>query len=529
MMEAFEETAKDIPMKLSVNKEKIIKAFYNEKRLAVIFVVLFVLSLLPMLSLASYSHPGVDDFGYGADTRTAFVTTHNALAVLGASIATVVEIYHTWQGTYSTTFLATLNLAVFNETFYPMTTYIMLLMLIGSTIFLLHTILVRILGLEKNIVVLTGIPILFFCTQSLPSPREGFFWNNGAMAYTFFYGLMLFLLGLCIHLYISDTARGGGGGVYKAVVAAVLCLLIGGGNYITALLSVLLLTAMAATCFVFRRPTLTKATFVALLLILLAGFLANVLAPGNTFRQIELEQANGIFRSGAIAAILNSLRDASQDVDLWLLHDFRIMSALLFLSPIYYRMAMKSNYPFKYPLLVIFVSFCFFAAGYAPNNYASPGWMPLRVVNVLYFTFVLLVFLDYFYLVGYMARLVREQQLTLSRGLLLNCAYVACLFALIFVLSSTSRYREHTSIKAARDLYNGTAKQYSWEWNEYYRVLHDDSIKQVELPPLSAKPELLSFSSISPDKNAWGNQDIARFYQKEYVFVNEDLKWANNP
>jgi hypothetical protein len=202
-------------MKVSVDKEKIIKAIYNEKRLAVIFVVLFVLSLLPLFAIAFYTHPSADDFYYGAETKAAYMETHNIAAVLIAAFEKDKNDYYTWHGRYADTFFTALNPAVFSESLYPVTAFIMLLALVGSTIFLLQTLIVRVLELSCKYVLLTGIPVLFFSIQSLPSPAEGFFYHNNALCYTLFYSLMLFLFGLCIHLYIGVATGGGGGGMQK--------------------------------------------------------------------------------------------------------------------------------------------------------------------------------------------------------------------------------------------------------------------------------------------------------------------------
>jgi hypothetical protein len=300
----------------------------------------------------------------------------------------------------------------------------------------------------------------------------------------------------------------------KAAAAALLCLLISGGNYITALTTVLLMTTMVIACFVFRKPPAIKTTFVILFLLLLAGFFINILAPGHAIRQEHHTQA------GAIEAVLMSLRFAGGYVSLL---DLRIVSALLFLSPIFYKMAKETHYLFKHPLLVPFFSFCFYAAGYAPTAYAMSFQGDERVRNVIYFTFVLLVFINYFYLIGHMVRVIEEQQIPLSQGFLLHCTCAASIFAVVFFLACAIRFDDYTSIIATKDLYNGTAKQYAMEIDEGYKILHDDSIKQVELPPISVEPILLSFGIISTDKNNWVNQGVARSYQKEYVVVKEEL------
>ncbi|MDR0220814.1 MAG: hypothetical protein LBI54_05350 [Lachnospiraceae bacterium] len=298
-----------------------------------------------------------------------------------------------------------------------------------------------------------------------------------------------------------------------AIVAALLCFLISGGNYITALTTALLMAVMVIACFVYHKPPLIKTTFVILLSLLLTGLFVSVLAPGNAVRQAISDQ------SGVITAITMSLRFAGSYVSFW---DLRLVSALLFLSPIYYKMAQETSYPFKRPLLVILFSFCLYAAEYAPTAYAQSWAGEERVGNIIYFSYILLVFFNYFYVLGWLVRTMEEQQTSLGKGFLVQCAYGASIFAVVFILSSVLSFGEHTFAIAARDLYNGTAKQYALEIDEYYKILHDDSIKRVELPPVSVEPQLLSFGLFTTDKHSNWNRSVARAYQKEYVVVNAE-------
>jgi hypothetical protein len=507
-------------MKNILSKPTIINSLYNEKYLAAVFGILFVLSLLPLFAIAFYSHPAGDDLHYGAKTRAVYMDTHEAAAVLATAFATVGEVYYTWQGRFSDTFLCTLNPAVFGESFYPVTAFVMLFMLTASTVFLLLTVIKEILGLEGRYVVLVGVPVLFFSIQSLPSPAQGFFNHNGSVCYTFFYSLMLLLLGICLRLYYRDGNPPPAIGAahprskpfwLKAILAAMLCFLISGGNFVTALVSVLIITVFVLSCFVRRRPRGVKILFIVLLLLLLTGFLISVLAPGNAVREALYEQ------SGMITILVKSIYYACHYIAIWL--DLRIMAALLFLSPIFCKMARKTCCSFKYPLLVALFSFCLIALHFAPTVYAFGGAGADRVNNIIYFAFVLLFFMNGFYVVGYMQRTLSGQKIHLSQDFLATCVYAAAVFAVVFVLASGGRIKEHSSFIAARDLLNGTAKQYSLEMQGYYKILHDRSIKQAELPPLSATPELLCFDNITDNENSHSNRAAARFYQKEYVVV----------
>ncbi|MDR0221435.1 MAG: DUF6056 family protein [Lachnospiraceae bacterium] len=348
-----------------MDNARFLRAVYNEKRLAVIFAALFALSLLPLLVLAFYNHPGVDDFRYGAGARAAYLATSSIAEALAAAFATVAETYGNWQGTYATTLLAALNPAVFGETFYPVTTFVMLSMLIGSTVFLLHALIVGVLGLNGKYVALVSLPILFVSIQSVPYPVESFYWFNGSMAYTFFYSLLLFLLGICLRLYTSvppNDRKKTRSFWLKAVLAALLCVAIGGGNYVTGLTAVLLLLALTVACFVRRRPLPTKVAFVVLLMLLLASFFVNIAAPGNAIRQ---DNVGAVGSNQALMAVLLSLYVAGYNIILWL--DWRLASLLLFLAPVYYRLAGEIKFPFKYPPLVALASFLLYAAGYAPT------------------------------------------------------------------------------------------------------------------------------------------------------------------
>ena len=60
-----------------------------EKKLACFSIVLFVLSITPILYLAGYVHATGDDYGYGALTHAAWLESHSLIEVLKASFKTL--------------------------------------------------------------------------------------------------------------------------------------------------------------------------------------------------------------------------------------------------------------------------------------------------------------------------------------------------------------------------------------------------------------------------------------------------------
>ncbi|MDR0221436.1 MAG: hypothetical protein LBI54_08555 [Lachnospiraceae bacterium] len=142
---------------------------------------------------------------------------------------------------------------------------------------------------------------------------------------------------------------------------------------------------------------------------------------------------------------------------------------------------------------------------------------PGRVRNILYYTLVLLVFLNYIYLLGWLARRPRANK---SRPI--YTPYLAPAFGLVFLLASIISPRPYVAYTAVQHLSDGSAKQYSAEMKERYQALHDDRVKQVHFAPLSVYPELLFLhleGDLSSDPGNEKNVGIAQFYQKEYVVL----------
>jgi hypothetical protein len=250
-------------------------------------------------------------------------------------------------------------------------------------------------------------------------------------------------------------------------------------------------------------------------LLLIAAFLVNVLAPGNTLRAVE-DGHGGFGGLGAVVlAVLLSLYVAGNNILQWL--DLRLLALLAFLAPVFYKMAGETHCAFKRPLVVALASYLLYAAGYAPALYATGNMGPGRVRNILFYTLVLLLFLNYLYLLGWLRRRHEARPPAPRRKAFAALPYAAAAFALVFLLASAYHLKEHSAYTAATYLLDGRARQFSREMQAWYEILRDDSIKQVHLPPLSDPPPLLYINNIFADPDNLENQYLADFYQKEYV------------
>ena len=105
------------------------------EKLCFIMLTLFLISLLPVCRLAFFAHPAGDDYAYGVAAHLAWTDTHSLSAVLAAAVSNVKGYYTSWQGTYSSIFLMSLQPAIFSQRLYFLTTFLMLFMVIGSIFF----------------------------------------------------------------------------------------------------------------------------------------------------------------------------------------------------------------------------------------------------------------------------------------------------------------------------------------------------------------------------------------------------------
>ena len=102
-------------------------------KISLVLIILFVLSLIPLLIMAFYNHPVGDDFTYGMSAHFAWESTHSILEVIKAAASTARNFWYSYQGPFVSAFFMALQPAVISERLYPITTFLMLGALIIST------------------------------------------------------------------------------------------------------------------------------------------------------------------------------------------------------------------------------------------------------------------------------------------------------------------------------------------------------------------------------------------------------------
>lgn len=483
-------------------------------RICILMSVCFFLSLIPLLLLGTYAHPIGDDYSYGLAAHQAWKSSHSLFVVIKAALQNTRSFYNSWQGTFSSIFLMSLQPAVISERLYPLTTWMMLGSLIGSHLFFFHILFTRYFKTEPAYRLITALTVLFLSIQQLDTPGEAFFWYNGAVHYVFMHSCMLLTITLLL-LFLKTNRRPLS--ALLLCLASLLAFLCGGANYVTMLLTPVLLSAALLLCLLFKEK---RGLWLILpLLTSFAGLLLNVMAPG-TRNRMAVQSAS----LSAPKAIYASFLSAVEQIGTWT--TLYVLLALLLLTPIFIHIASEQSFSFPLPGLILTASFCIFAASFTPSLY-SMGYTGIfgRTLNIMMMLFYLLLILNYFYLLGWLVQICRKlDQDSLLPALaerlkeFYGHTFCTSLAVFLLILLLCTDKNSLTSSSAAHSLYKGYAQSYHTETLNRIALLSMEGVDEVWIPNYSVQPPLFSsLEDISEDSGNWRNMALAHWYGKQKV------------
>ena len=486
------------------------KSLSLASRLCLILSAVFVLSLIPLLHIGLYAHAAGDDFAYGLTAHLCWKETHSIPAVIQAAVENTRKYYHSWQGTYSSIFLMSLQPSVISERLYCLTGILMLGMLIGSHFFFFRTLFTYYLKLKKELWISLALSVLFLSIQILDSPGAAFFWFNGAVHYVFMHSCMIFLIAL---LLLSLKTPGKISTGISLILACFLAFVTGGANFVTALLTPVIIAMLFLLCLLFRN----KRGFLCLLPlgITLIGLGINVTAPGNAVRM-----ATQIDSMGPLEAVYYSFLYALEGIGSFT--TIYVIFFLLLLFPFLFGALYKVDFHFPLPGIPAFFSFCLIAASYTPSLY-SMGHVIIfeRTLNIMRMLYYLLLFLNLVYLTGWLAEKCRSfdgasQFSNILQKFRQNCLRsFGCAMTVFFLcLLLFSEKDKVTSLSALNSLQRGDAKSYHEESLNRIALLSMEGVDEVWVPNLSVCPPLLNPQTLSANPEEYPNPTVAGWFGK---------------
>ncbi|MCR4926907.1 MAG: DUF6056 family protein [Lachnospiraceae bacterium] len=488
-----------------------------------LLITVFVLALIPLYIIGFYDHPSVDDYFYGMETSAAWRETHSASAVFDAAFRETITTYNEWQGTYAAIFLMRLQPSVWGEKYYVIAPFFLITTFTIAMLIFFYVLLTRWFKAEGRPALAISLCITFCAMQFTHMPADSFYWYNGSIYYTFFFSLMLAmytLITLSIHSEKMAVR------IISVFFAALIGVVIGGGNFVTALFSTFTLF-LFFLYYIYKKNVRVAVSLGFILLLAGASFAFSIFAPGNAVRQASVGGSTGVFKALVYSIAYGGYNIASATTVpvfiLWIL-----------LMPVFYRIASRISFSFKRPLLFALFTFAVFCSQGTPVFYAQGLKMPYRIMNIIYFCYYIFMPINLIYFMGYLHNRFKgrlfERLMTLpfekakaGKVFFLGCLAIfsVCCVGLVNVEQSEDGGAVFTnipmSVSATISLLNGDAKKYDAEMNARAEYLLGTDETDIVLEPLSATPEVLFHSDITPDPYHWKNIHLCMFYNKYMI------------
>lgn len=476
------------------------------------FVILIVLFMLPVFAVALYNRPSADDFGYSLQTHAVAVEYgFSPGRLLRAALDTDIAYFNTWQGLYSSAFLLSLQPAIFGESWYGLTTFLVVGILFLCLWGMLHLVVRGRFSGSRLWAPALALLFTYAFVQGMPNPVEGLFWFNGAMNYLPFFALTLLNAGI-----LFAVSAGCRRPLAWMLLSGLLAVVISGGHQVAALLN-LMLTLYAVLYGLFKkRPWALLPFFCGL-----AGLLVNLNSPGTAVRYAGFSSAS------MPEAIVKSFVLVLFCLIRWL--DVPLLCLLALLTVPAWKLAACHSFRLPRPWVIPAAGFLVLWGMLWLPSYTMGGIGPGRLINVVWMTFVLEISLFYMTEVIRLAQKgfpqTQKAETLLSRHpRRTGAAAAATLICMACIGGHTVKegLDNHfgTSLEAAYELAEGTPQAYARALDERAGRLSDPGTADVTIRCLTEdeKPYLLYFSDVVPGPDQWG---LAEYYGKQSVTVEQ--------
>ena len=549
------------------------------RRLSHLLIVIYVLSLIPVLVIGKYDYPSADDFSMGLGTRLVYEATGSLFAVAGKILSETVRYYRTWIGYFTSCLFTTVSPATFGEAWYALTPAVILLALhVGVAVFF-YALMEKALGMNRYVRRCMTVLALFLMVQRMPEGSlrvEAFYWYSGAGNYTLTFSAGLLYLAFYV-LSVCGVRRKN-----RSLFLALACImgfLAGGGNYLSAL-SFAVVSVLFAIYLLNMKTRQGENSRMGRLCVIgrllpaalyLCGFAVSCLSPGNRIRGGEAEGY------GALKSILLSLYyTLSYPLNQWM--NWAVLLILALAGVIFWMGfaesggsganakaggAAASEKPgekvrgaaapekagsgaqavqlrFSAPFPAAVLAYGIVSCVVTPALYAQGNMDAGRIQSTFWLHAVLVLLLLEWYLVGGLyRRFSKEQNVSTTPCLqnvsaasgLQNASAASCLqngaggfaraillFFVVFSLLAVKGNPDfYTGTSAVSELLDGSAAQYGRENEERLRILKNPGEQDVVLPRYTVQPNLLYFEDVSEDPGDWINQKMSEYYGKNSI------------
>lgn len=501
------------------------------KALTCISFLIFAVFMLPVLYLSFVNRATGDDYGYAIYTRAAWMGTHSFIELLRASWRTIRQSYYSFQGTWFSLFLFTIQPEVFNDGAYVVVVFLMLFVWIGSTFYLFKTILCENMGMDKWSCLLITVWFMIISIEFIPSTRSSIFWFNGCAHY-----MLPFAMCQTVVAWLLKYAK-----EYKETTFAgilIFMTLLGGSNYQAALFTLITAFYVIVAVWFLKKDKRIFTLFIPIVTEL-AGLIVSMKAPGNRVR------AGGDFGfsvSKGLATIGLSFVYAVKDIGTYVKERPLIFAGLLFLFVIFLAIytlkenaqdnisekntvSYKDSISLGHAIWLIAMLFCLYSAMQAPALYAGvevSGGVP----NTNYQVFLLTAS-------GILLIVARKLSVKLTaiwgkNGVKtrFNIATLAILcICLITVVICRSSIKTSTSFVSLEYITSGQAADYKEQMDLQTNLMEDETTQDVVVPFINDVQGPLMHMPVTDDPDVFTNYATREFYGKNSVVAMDRTEW----
>ena len=486
----------------------------SKKLLAAVCVALLVVSLIPPLALSFFNHASYDDLGYSIRTHERWRETGSFWQTVEAAAENTASIRYTWQGTFFSCFLAALQPALFGESWYWITTWVLIgtfLLALGA---LTRQLVCRVMGAgTAEWLILFSLSAVVMM-QLVPSISEAYFWWNGGMVYSMVWCCLALRTALWIR--VEDSRKGR---LVCFLGMALLSAAVGGGNFVTPLfgcvLDVLLLF------FSFCQKEKSRFGKLVCFVFMLAAFAYSMTAPGNAVRGQTL--------SGGMSAVKAILESFYFGIALMSRYFSLALAALWLVTVLLLReRLMQSRFSFRYPLLAVGIFVCLYCCQLTPTLYTGNYLGDGRAQVLQYYNYVLLSTALVVYLAGWALKRYGKAR----AGCPLNRAAAAAAAVLLLLgMMSFQRTDEQLpgvqntlTVSTLRSLVNGQADAFDEAMTRRDAEMNDASVRTAQLEPVEDIPEAFMGEVLDTDMKDYVLNLYAEYYQKDRVALNKEAQ-----
>ena len=490
-------------------------------KIAFAVVVLFAISLLPLIYVGLFNYATGDDYWYGIYTYRGWVEGGLWEALKG-SCKMVAEFYQNWQGTWFTMFLFTLSPNHFVENGYVIVVFLALGMLIAGVSYLAHFYLVEKLDFRKSTTTIMVCLLLYLMIQYIPRTTSGIYWFNGIMHYT-----VPFLLGVIavVHSHkFVDTKRKS-----DYIILFVCFTLLGGGSYLAPLAATLAVVLILISkieikeCSIKSRVLKWQYDYKNLWILLafvaeFVGLVISFMSPGNSVRGGEEFDAD---LKWALQCVYYAI-----DRGIYLGEDYFLKNAVtsvvfIILAVILWfemRRINKNNVSFKLPLIFIIYMNGIYWATYTPEIYSRSD-VSGGVPNTYFHIFLIVTFANMVYVHGWIQKKL-EKYFKGKQFKIENKSAVIAISAvvgLLMIVGTTYLSDIKTTNEYCMEyIQSGELPRYLEVRKEQHRILTTTEEEDVVIPEMEAKYPLINMV-LNENPEMMRNVDRAKYYNRNSV------------